>query len=1256
MKSNITSVLLGLILLSPLSKGQLLITEFLASNSSGLTDEDGDHSDWIEIHNPSASAVNLNGWHLTDDSGQLSQWTFPAVSLNPGGYLVVFASEKNRAVAGNELHANFKLSSSGEYLALVKPNGSTIASEFSPAYPEQKTDISYGYSGAGPTSESVLLDSSSPISYHIPINGTLGTSWTAIGFNNNGWDAATMGIGYEDNPSSSTSFSDEISTTLPSGTTTAYVRIPFSVADASALSSLVMKLKYDDGFVAYLNGVKVAEANKPADLDWESSATGSHVDGVALEFVAFDLSAHLNSLVTGTNVLAIHMLNINSGSSDFLMSAELAGMVAIDFSTAAIGFIPNPTPGFSNSEAFDGILTDTTFASPRGIYTASFNEVIAGKDSGSTLIYTTDGSEPSLTNGTQVPPADAFTPPTATIPISTTTILRIIAVRDGYIPTNVDTQTYIFPAHVANQPAQPVGFPTDWGTQNDFFTVADYEMDSSVATTTQLSEALNSLPAMSIVMDQDDLFDPTTGIYSNSLKDGSLWERPTSVELIHPDGTSGFQENAGIRIQGSAARRPWSTPKHSFRIIFKKQYGVGKLEHPLFPDSQVERFNTLVLRATFNDAWTISASSQSDKALYLSDQWARNSQRDMGQPAAPGRYINLYANGLYWGVYNLHERPDAAFQSEHQGGSESDWDVIKHKSPPEVVDGNIDSWNTVYGDAADTPLDYNKVIANLDEISLIDYMLLNMYGGTTDWLPNNWYGAYSPVRGYQFFIWDAEQGFTSTNNTGKSNANSPARIYSELRESAEFRMLFADRAHRALFNDGALTASASQDRLQALADEAGLAMRAESARWGDVRKNPPYTYESDWLPELNRIMTFLSTRGDVCLAHLRGANLYPDVDAPVFSQHGGEVASNYTLTMTTDSGVTYYSLDGSDPRLPGGNVNPAAFVYNNANPPELASSGIIRARTLSDGEWSALNEATFVVGVPASGANLVISEFSYRPAAPTAAEDPGGIYGRKDFEFIELLNISNSSIELTNVAFTSGVTFDFNTANITQLAPGQRIVIVENPTAFSIRYPSVPASSIVGTFSGSLSNDGEEIKLTAADGSTIRSFIYNDQLPWPTAADGDGFSLVLNAPASNPDHSHALNWKPSAAIGGTPASDGGIDFSSTANADDDNDGIKALVEYFFGTSDTDSTSGSELLGHELSSGEFGIIYTRDLSARNVQGIVQISTDLVNWVADPGDQSLIELVHRVHNGNGTETLSWRPANPAARVFMRLKVSQ
>ena len=122
-----------------------LITEFMAANKTTLRDSDGVYSDWVELHNPGSTTVSLNGWYLTDSSANKTKWQFPAIDIPSRGYVVVFASNKDRRVAGVELHTNFALSNDGEFLALVKPDGVTITSQFSPQYPAQEYDVSYGY-------------------------------------------------------------------------------------------------------------------------------------------------------------------------------------------------------------------------------------------------------------------------------------------------------------------------------------------------------------------------------------------------------------------------------------------------------------------------------------------------------------------------------------------------------------------------------------------------------------------------------------------------------------------------------------------------------------------------------------------------------------------------------------------------------------------------------------------------------------------------------------------------------------------------------------------------------------------------------------------------------------------------------------------------------------------------------------------------------------------------------------------------------
>ncbi|MDO8629193.1 MAG: CotH kinase family protein, partial [Phycisphaerales bacterium] len=196
-----------------------IITEFLASNTATLVDQDQAYSDWIELHNPDATPVNLSGWYLTDSATNKTRWQFPAVTIAPGGYLVVFASSKNRRDPAAELHTNFALANEGEYLGLIKPDGVTAASEFAPSFPAQSNDVSYGLlAQPGGGLASAYFPTPTPGAPNISTgNATL---------------AATIGFSRPPGPFSAP-FALELSGAGP-GQHIRYVTVPSSIAGATA--------------------------------------------------------------------------------------------------------------------------------------------------------------------------------------------------------------------------------------------------------------------------------------------------------------------------------------------------------------------------------------------------------------------------------------------------------------------------------------------------------------------------------------------------------------------------------------------------------------------------------------------------------------------------------------------------------------------------------------------------------------------------------------------------------------------------------------------------------------------------------------------------------------------------------------------------------------------------------------------------------------------------------------------------------------
>ncbi|MFN0130478.1 MAG: lamin tail domain-containing protein, partial [Verrucomicrobiales bacterium] len=293
---------------------------------------------------------------------------------------------------------------------------------------------------------------------------------------------------------------------------------------------------------------------------------------------------------------------------------------------------------------------------------------------------------------------------------------------------------------------------------------------------------------------------------------------------------------------------------------------------------------------------------------------------------------------------------------------------------------------------------------------------------------------------------------------------------------------------------------------------------------------------------------------------------------------------------------------------------------------------------------------------PAAAHNLVISELMYHPDDLTPEEEADGFTDPDQFEYLEVMNIGGSPVNLTGVRFTSGIDYDF--ASGSTLSPGERLIIVRDRTAFFARHPEAAARLAPGAFLNvtGLNNSGEGLLLTDAQGAIIKSFAYDDVFPWPASADGTGRSLVLVAPATNPDHALPTNWRASVAPGGTPGGSDAIPFTGIPSADADCDGLTAFVEHAIGTSDLVPNSASPQSDASRTrftinpDGYLEFSATRNLAADEAILEAQWSTDLNTW-----DAASMILVSESPETAGTSTLTWRSLAPLpARAFIRLDV--
>lgn len=338
---------------------QPIISEFMASNNGTIDDGFGQDSDWIELTNIGDEPVDLQGYYLSDSVNNWNKWSFPTSTiLNPGQFLIVFASDLNTIDPLGYHHTNYKLSADGEDVVLAAPDG-TILSQIGPDgsdYPPQFEDISYGVSGP------VVVDGNSPASYRIPTNGNLGTSWTNINFDavGNGFTPGKAAVGYDTTPSP-INYGNYYKTPVPPGTTSVYVRAEFDLPNAATVTSLNLNVKYDDGIVIYINGTKVASDRAPASPAWNSLATGDRSDSLVIAGTNFALNSALGLLQTGKNVLAIQVLNLGNSSSDLLVDPVLT---AGGTGGTTLGYLSTPTPGAANSsiKQIGPIINSVVFA------------------------------------------------------------------------------------------------------------------------------------------------------------------------------------------------------------------------------------------------------------------------------------------------------------------------------------------------------------------------------------------------------------------------------------------------------------------------------------------------------------------------------------------------------------------------------------------------------------------------------------------------------------------------------------------------------------------------------------------------------------------------------------------------------------------------------------------------------------------------------------------------------------------------------
>ena len=932
-------------------------------------------------------------------------------------------------------------------------------------------------------------------------------------------------------------------------------------------------------------------------------------------------------------------------------------------------FFVGPTPGAVNDTSPGALGPDVVFDTPPQSFTGSISVSLSTSSPSADIRYTTDGSLPG-------PSSSLYS---SAISLSASALVRARTYESGFAPGKVKAEAYVkFTSTAINQTSDlPIVVLENFG-------------GGSVPNGSELQSAYLTL------YEPDEITGRT-----------SLADLPTKAN------------RAGIKRRGSSTL---NDPKGNYRVEFWR-------------DDSEEDKSVNLLGMSDHDEWILFAPYRFDRSL-IRIPFIHDLSNDIGAYASKGKLVEVYLNtsgsvgtGDYQGVYVLQERisrgkdrveidrldkndtadedvtggyilsidrrdsGDQGFRSalghpfDPPNGSPQPWYTYVYPKEQNLlpeqasyIKGYIDDMEAaLYGaNYKDLSVGYR---AWLDVEATIDFHILNVLTKDPDALRLSTYLT-KPRNGKLAFgpIWDFDRTMGCDSDSRSSNPigwNPPPDraeffdydYWGRLFDDEDFLQQWIDRWQD--LRTGQFANSALTGRLDGLAAQVTESQPRNAAKWPAVAPNGgPLTGLGGWAGEVDHLKNWVTQRADWMDTQFTN---------PPVLQASGTVAANATVVAQAQEGTIYYTIDGSDPRLPGGAVSGSATTTAGSIAIPQTRTIVARARLGSD--WSGPVQSTFVVGVPASAANLVVSEIMYHPADVTASEQAAGIASESNFEFIEVQNISNQAIDLSGVVISDAFDFVFP---VFPLAAGEAALVVRNIAAFEERFGS--GLPIVGEWGdvndpdgGSrLSNGGETITITAVGGAVIQSFDYDDDtaLGWPSLADGSGQSLVLRDPSTSPDNGLPLSWRSSVAGQGTPGvvtedvyqewtllhfspAQLADDLISGPNADPDGDGIEnaielalvgdplvASLEVLPGATLTNYSSGVPVPGDYLT-----ITFQRRRDLGGLTALAQFSSDLLDW-SDSGVALTV-----IDQGDGTEIVTYRDTQTATSLkrFLRVQVT-
>lgn len=723
----------------------------------------------------------------------------------------------------------------------------------------------------------------------------------------------------------------------------------------------------------------------------------------------------------------------------------------------AFQFFPQPTPNEPNQPAIGGEYAEKPLASvDGGFFNTSFELVLSTTMPDAEIRYTLDGSLPANSSALYSAP----------LTITQTTTLRAVTFAPGFLPSQALTHTYLF-------------------------------------------ENEHVFPVMALSFNEDDFFDPATGIYENFLED---WERPVSVEFFEEDSTA-FNQEAVVEIHGTGSAQ---NAQKSLRIKAKANGGSGFFEHPVFPDLDFDRYKTLVLRNSGQD-WNVTMFRDAFVSSLAGDLSDVGSLIERPRLYLQGfRPSVVYLNGKYWGIYNIREHVSSRYVEQHFDLKPNEFDLLENDN--EAKEGDFERWNFfkqfLLSNHFVQDTQFAQLGSFLDLPHFLDYNAFNILIDNGDWPGNNyrrWRERTNDAR-WRFLTFDLDLSFglfshqpdTILWNTGDASSNSLARALDStsylwpnphwatlpLRramENAAFRRDFINRT--ADF----LNVLFEPQRMNARIDEFKALYLPEIQRHFD-------RWTGGWNAWENNLQ-ILRKFADERPQHLRQqfidyfseisgtAKITLEVSPP----GAGQILFSTVHLQSSNLPWTGEYFAGVD--IPVTAVAAPGYVFAGWSAPAMGSQLSGKINLSAD----TVLIAYFISGSAAKD-TIVINEINYNSAA---AKNSG--------DWVELFNPNDHSVDISGWVFQDESGY-YNMPGNTVMAPGSYLVLAESKSEFSLIYPGVV--NVIGNFGQGeqgfkLSNSSELVQLRNASLEVIDSVRYADKQPWPPAADGTGASLQL---------------------------------------------------------------------------------------------------------------------------------------------------